>query len=186
MILMWHHISNDLVYLTQLSQKIWCFYHKVNNFIKICCLAALLQRTKQWLLYFWHLYSALTALKKCYPIMIDKLPSNHFTTLLRLQDLATLPEKIVENIVHLPSAEVGNKMIVDYLVGLVHTEDHVILFCVLAERMLGEFDNCICILNLRNSKTFSSYMHINSCKVHIKLYVCTYLFSSTDVLQIEH
>ena len=32
------------VYPTQLLQKIWCLYHKVNNFIKICCLAALLMR----------------------------------------------------------------------------------------------------------------------------------------------
>ena len=30
--LVWHRIS---VYITQLPQKIWCFYHKVNDFIKI-------------------------------------------------------------------------------------------------------------------------------------------------------
>ena len=35
---------NDLVYLTQLVQKIWCFYHItiVNDFIKIRHLATLL------------------------------------------------------------------------------------------------------------------------------------------------
>ena len=96
--------------------------------------------------------SVLIALKKCYSIMIDKLPSNHLITLLRLQDLALLPDKVVDRIVHSASAQVGNKMIVDYLIGLVHFEDHIIIFCAFAERMLKEFDNCICILNLRNSK----------------------------------
>ena len=48
MILPWHHISNDLEYFTQFLQKIWSFYHKVNDFIKICCLAAvLLSQTQQ-------------------------------------------------------------------------------------------------------------------------------------------
>ena len=42
LILTWHCISNDLVYLIQLPQKIWCFYHKVNDFIKICRLAAVI------------------------------------------------------------------------------------------------------------------------------------------------
>ena len=120
------------------------------------------------------IYIALTALKKCYPIMIDKLPSNHFTTLLRLQDLAVLPGKIVDNIVHSPSAEVGNKMIVDYLIGLVHTEEHVITFCVLAERMLREFDNCICILNLRNSKSFSVNTLQSALTIHIGKHYTVY------------
>ena len=30
------------IYAEFLTQKIWCFYHKVNDFIKICCLGALL------------------------------------------------------------------------------------------------------------------------------------------------
>jgi len=99
-----------------------------------------------------NIFSALAALKKCYSVMIDKLPSNHFNTLLRLQDLAVLPVKIVDSIVNSSSAQIGNKKIVDFLIGLVHTEEHIIIFCALAERMLREFDNCKCILNLRNSK----------------------------------
>ena len=34
----WNHHR----YPTQLPQKIWCFYHKVNDFIKFFCLATLL------------------------------------------------------------------------------------------------------------------------------------------------
>ena len=42
MILMWHHISNDLECLTQLPQKLW---HKVNDLI--CHLATLLYGKQQ-------------------------------------------------------------------------------------------------------------------------------------------
>ena len=94
----------------------------------------------------------LAALKKCYPILIDSLPSNHLTSLVRLQDVAIIPEAIVDIIVPSSSAEIGNKMIINYLIGLIHTEEHIITFCDFAERMIGEFDKCICVLNLRNSK----------------------------------
>ena len=91
-------------------------------------------------------------MKKCYPILLDNLPSNHLISLVRLQDVAILPEEIVDTIVPSPSAEIGNKLIINYLIGLICTEEHIITFCYFAERMLGEFDKCICVLNLRNSK----------------------------------
>ena len=94
----------------------------------------------------------LAALKKCYSILIESLPYNHLISLLRLQDVAIIPEEIVDSIVPSPSAEIGNKMIINYLIGLIHTEEHIIIFCNFAERMVGEFDKCICVLNLRNSK----------------------------------
>ena len=94
----------------------------------------------------------LAALKKCYPILIDSLPSNHLTSLVRLQDVAIIPEAIVDIIVPSSSAEIGNKMIINYLIGLIHTEEHIITFCYFAERMIGEFDKCIHVLNLKNSK----------------------------------
>ena len=94
----------------------------------------------------------LTALKKCYSILIGNLPSNHLISLVRLQDVAIIPEEIVDSIVPSPSAEIGNKMIINYLIGLIHTEEHIVTFCNFAERMLGEFDKCICVLNLKNGK----------------------------------
>ena len=102
----------------------------------------------------------LAALKKCYPILINNLPSNHLTSLVRLQDVAIIPEAIVDIIVPSPSAEIGNKMIINYLIGLIHTEEHIITFCYFAERMIGEFDKSICVLNLRNSKkVLCIYVH---------------------------
>ena len=94
----------------------------------------------------------LAALKKHYPNLIDNLPSNHLTSLLRLQDVAIIPEAIVNIIVPSSSAEIGNKMIINYLIGLIHTEEHIITFCYFAERMIGEFDKSICVLNLKNGK----------------------------------
>jgi len=96
----------------------------------------------------------LAAIKKCYSILIENLPSNHLTTLVRLQDVAIIPEEIVDSIVPSPSAEIGNKMIINYLIGLIHTEEHIIIFCYFAERMLGEFDKSICVLNLKNGKGY--------------------------------
>ena len=96
--------------------------------------------------------SGLAAMRKCYPLLIANLPSNHLISLVRLQDVAILPEEIVDSIVPSPSAEIGNKLIINYLIGLIHTEEHIITFCYFAERMLGEFDKCICVLNLKNSK----------------------------------
>ena len=96
----------------------------------------------------------LAALKECYPILIDNLPSNHLTSLLRLQDVAIIPEAIVDIIVPSSSTEIGNKMIINYLIGLIHTEEHIITFCYFAERMIGEFDKCICVLKLKNSKKY--------------------------------
>ena len=116
------------------------------------------------------MFLGLAAMKKCYPILVENLPSNHLTSLVRLQDVAIIPEEIVDNIVPSPSAEIGNKMIVNYLIGLVHTEEHIITFCYFAERMLGEFNKCICVLNLRNSKKFilsrlhCMYMCICQCR----------------------
>ena len=94
----------------------------------------------------------LAALKKCYSILIENLPSNHLISLVRLQDVAIIPEEVVDSIVPSPSAEIGNKMIINYLIGLIHTEEHIITFCNFTERMLGEFDKCICVLNLKNGK----------------------------------
>ena len=91
-------------------------------------------------------------MRKCYPLLINNLPSNHLISLVRLQDVAIVPEEIVDSIVPSPSAEIGNKLIINYLIGLIHTEEHIITFCYFAERMLGEFDKCIRVLNLKNSK----------------------------------
>ena len=93
----------------------------------------------------------LAALKKCYSILIENLPSN-LISLVRLQDVAIIPEGVVDSIVPSPSAEIGNKMIINYLIGLIHTEEHIITFCNFTARMLGEFDKCICVLNLKNGK----------------------------------
>ena len=97
-------------------------------------------------------YTGMVALKKCYPIVIGNLPTNLLTSILRLLDIANIPEEVVDSIVQSSCAEVGNKMIIDYLIGLVHTEEHIITFCNFAERLLGEFEKCFCILNLRNGK----------------------------------
>ena len=104
----------------------------------------------------------LAALKKCYSILIENLPYNHLISLLRLQDVAIIPEEVVDSIVPLPSAEIGNKMIINYLIGLIHTEKHIITFCYFVERMLGEFDKCICIFNLRNSKKSYIYVYVHN------------------------
>ena len=113
----------------------------------------------------------LATLKKYYPNLIDNLPSNHLTSLLRLQDVAIIPEAIVDIIVPSSSAEIGNKMIINYLIGLIHTEEHIITFCCFAERMIGElnFNKCICVLNLKNSKNIAMYL----CYNHL-LYVYRY------------
>ena len=112
----------------------------------------------------------LAALKKYYLILIDNLPSNHLISLLRLQDVAIIPEAIVDVIVPSSSAEIGNKMIINYLIGLIHTEEHIITFCYFAERMMGEFHKCICVLNLKNGK--------------ITMYIYMYIFC--DLLGMEH
>ena len=67
-------------------------------------------------------------MKKFYPFLIENLPSNHLISLLRLQGIAYVPEAIVDIIVPSSSAEIGNKMIINYLIGLIHTEEHVITF----------------------------------------------------------
>lgn len=93
-------------------------------------------------------------MNKYYSAIIENLPPNHLTTLVRLLDVAVIPEQIVDSIVPSPSAEIGNKMIVNYLVGLIHTEEHIIAFCHIIKRMIGEFDKCGCVLNMQNSKEF--------------------------------
>ena len=87
-------------------------------------------------------------------MLVENLPSNHLVSILRLQDIAIIPEEIVNSIVPSPSAEIGNKMIVNYLIGLIHTEEHIIAFCHIIKRMIGEFDKCGCVLNMQNSKKF--------------------------------
>ena len=99
-----------------------------------------------------HHYLSVSCLEEVLSYSIDSLPSNHLTSLVRLQDVAIIPEAIVDIIVPSSSAEIGNKMIINYLIGLIHTEEHIITFCYFAERMIGEFDKSICVLNLRNSK----------------------------------
>ena len=94
----------------------------------------------------------LKALKKCYPILIENLPSNHLVSLVRLQDVAIIPEQIVDTIVPSPSAMIGNKMIINYLIGLIHTEEHIVTFCRCVKRMTAEFDKCVAVLNLLNCK----------------------------------
>jgi len=110
-------------------------------------------------------YTGLTSLEKCYPVLIENLPSNLLTTLLRLLDVANIPEKVIDTIVQSSCAEVGNKMIINYLIGLVHTEEHIITFCNFVERMLGEFEKCYCVLNLRNSKPL--ILHMNDYKLFL-------------------
>jgi len=112
-------------------------------------------------------YTGLTLLEKCYPVLVENLPSNLLTTLLRLLDVANIPEKIIDTIVQSSCAEVGNKMIINYLIGLVHTEEHIITFCNFVERMLGGFEKCFCVLNLRNSKPL--ILHANDYKLFLFL-----------------
>ena len=112
----------------------------------------------------------IAALNTFYPILIKSLPSNHLITLLRLQAIAFVPKEIVDSIVPSPSAEIGNKMIINYLIGLIHTEEHIITFCRLVKRMTGEFDKCIAVLNLLNCKL--SYLSSSSVKIYCAC-VCT-------------
>jgi len=100
----------------------------------------------------YYIHIGLVALKKCYPVLVENLPSNLLTTLLRLLDVANIPEKVINTIVKSSCAKVGNKMIINYLIGLIHTKEHIIIFCDFAQRMIGEFAKCCCVLNLRNSK----------------------------------
>jgi len=101
-----------------------------------------------------HAGLGLAALKKYYSTIIDNLPPNHLSTLIRLLDVAIVPEEIVDSIVPSPSAEIGNKMIVNYLIGLIHNEEHIITFCHIIKRMIRDFDKCVCVLNMQNSKKF--------------------------------
>ena len=94
----------------------------------------------------------LAAMIKFYPLLIENLPSNHLISLLRLQGIAYVPEAIVDIIVPSSSAEIGNKMIVNYLIGLIHTEEHIITFCRCVRIITGEFEKCIAVLNLHNRK----------------------------------
>ena len=96
-------------------------------------------------------------MKKCYATLIENLPSNHLISILRLQDVAIIPEEIVDSIVPSLSAEIGNKMIINYLIGLIQNDEHILTFCNFTERMLGEFNKCICVLNLRNGKNQTHY-----------------------------
>ena len=89
-------------------------------------------------------------------MIVENLPSNLLTTLLRLLDVANIPEEVVDNIVQSSCSKVGNKMIINYLIGLILTEEDIITFCSFVERMVGEFEKCFFILNLRNSKLFHS------------------------------
>ena len=99
-----------------------------------------------------HYTLGLAAMKEFYPFLIDNLPSNHLISLVRLQDIAYLPEVVLDSIVASSTAEIGNKMILDYLIGLIHTEEHIITFCKCVKKMTGEFDKCISVLNLQNCK----------------------------------
>ena len=98
----------------------------------------------------------LAAMIKFYPLLIENLPSNHLISLLRLQGIAYVPEAIVDIIVPSSSAEIGNKMILNYLIGLIHTEEHIITFCRCVRIMTGEFEKCIAVLNLHNRKFSTS------------------------------
>jgi len=89
-------------------------------------------------------------MKMCYPVLIKNLPSQHMVTLSRLQEMATIPEQFMDSLMSMTNSEVGNKMIVNYLISLVHTEQHIITFCNFAEKMIGDPVKCGCVLNLRN------------------------------------
>ena len=108
----------------------------------------------------------LAAVNKFYPLLIENLPSNHLISLLRLHDIAFVPEEIVDSIIPSLSAEIGNKMIINYLIGLIHTEEHIITFCRFVRKMIREFDNCVPVLNLQNCKLKIMQMY-----TYIRMYV---------------
>ena len=93
----------------------------------------------------------LTILKQYYPSILKSLSSNHMTTLTRLKDVATLPEDQVESFMTAPNSDVGNELIMSYLIGLIHTEDDIDGFCNMVEKMIGGDPNkCECVAHLRN------------------------------------
>ena len=96
---------------------------------------------------------ALTILKQSYPSLLKSLSSNHMTTLTRLQNVATVPEDKVDSFTTAPNSDVGNEMIMSYLIGLIHTENDIMGFCNMVEKMIGgDPEKCECVANLRNGK----------------------------------
>lgn len=92
----------------------------------------------------------LAAMKMCYPELIKSLPSRHMTTLSRLQDVARIPEHLMDTLMETTDSAVGNTLIVNYLVSLVHNEEGIITFCKFAEKMIGDPLKCGFLHNLRN------------------------------------
>jgi len=116
----------------------------------------------------------LAALRKYYPFIIENLPSNHLISLLRLQNVVSVPMEIVDSIVPSPSAEISNKMIVNYLIGLIHNEEQIITFCKLVKHMITEFEKCISVLNLQNCKKYFSCNYIPNINLCAYMYVSVY------------
>ena len=75
------------------------------------------------------------------------------TTLTRLQNVATVPEDKADCFTTAPNSDIGNEMILSYLIGLIQTENDIIEFCNMVEKMIGgDPDKCECLANLRKGK----------------------------------
>lgn len=95
----------------------------------------------------------LAALKKIYPSLLKSLSSNHTTTLGRLQKAVKVPEQKVESFNSAPNSDVGNEMIMSYLIGLIQTENDIVNFCDVLEKMIGDKGKCECVSDLRSGKS---------------------------------
>ena len=119
-------------------------------------------------------------MKTCYPVLIKNLPSQHMVTLSRLLEMATIPEELMDSLMTTTNSEVGNKMIINYLISLVHTEEHIITFCNFAEKMIGDPVKCGCVLNLRNGVCI---LRIHKCTICVILFaentMCPFVFLYT-------
>lgn len=72
------------------------------------------------------------------------------TTLSRLQNVATVPDHEMDSFMTAPNSDIGNEMIMSYLIGLIKTEDDIIAFCGIVEKMIGDPQKCESVSNLQN------------------------------------
>ena len=84
---------------------------------------------------------------------MKSLSSNHMTTLTRLQNVVKVPEDKVDSIKTAPNSDIGNEMILSYLISLILTENDIITFCNMVEKMIGgDPEKCESVANLQIGK----------------------------------
>ena len=101
------------------------------------------------------------------------------TTLTRLKDVATLPEDQLDSFKTAPNSDVGNELIMSYLIGLIQTEDDINEFCNMVEKMIGgDPSKCECVTQLRNGKTctYIITMHAHNVHAYVRMCACTYIY----------